>query len=175
MQNHHTNRYENIFYGTIAVSVLLMLLGVALDDPANILPGLHRIVSMQDLLITDYVQIAGVGASLINCGLVTIISILLIKLSKDPIIGFTLVEMGLMAGFSLFGKNPINIWPILLGTWLYAKSRGEHFGKYATTGLMSTALSPIVSYIFLDNGWGNPALALLVGVIIGFLMPPLAA
>ena len=40
---------------------------------------------------------------------------------------------------------------------------------------MSTALSPIVSYIFLDNGWGNPVLALLFGVIIGFIMPPLAA
>ena len=69
MQNHHTNRYEKIFPGTIAVSILLMLLGVALDDPANILPGLYRIISMQDLLITDYVEIAGVGATLINSGL----------------------------------------------------------------------------------------------------------
>ena len=40
------NRYEKIFPGTIAASVLLMLLGIALDDPANILPGLYRIVTM---------------------------------------------------------------------------------------------------------------------------------
>ena len=34
-----------------------------------------------------------------------IISILVIKLSGDPFNGFTVVEMGLMAGFSLFGKK----------------------------------------------------------------------
>ena len=52
-----------IIPGTIIVSGLLMLLGVLMDDPANILPGLYRIVTMQDLLITDYVYIAGVGAT----------------------------------------------------------------------------------------------------------------
>ena len=98
-------RYDKIFPGTVAASILLMLLGVALDDPSNILPGLYHIVTMQDLLITDYVYIAGVGATLINSGLVMIISILIIKLSGDPFNGFTLVEMGLMAGFSMFGKN----------------------------------------------------------------------
>ena len=39
--------------------------------------------------------------------------------------GLTLVEMGLMSGFSLFGKNFVNIRPILAGTWLYAKVRRE--------------------------------------------------
>ena len=175
LQNHHTNRYENIFYGTIVVSVLLMLLGVILDDPANILPGLYRIVSMQDLLITDYVQIAGVGASLINCGLVTIISILLIKLSKDPINGFTLVEMGLMAGFSLFGKNIFNIWPIILGTYLYARYQKEPFSKYASVALLATALSPLVSYMALGSIHASLPLGLLVGILVGFILPSLTA
>ena len=79
------NRYDRIFPGTIAASILLMLLGVALDDPANILPGLYHIVTMQDLLITDYVHIAGVGATLINSGLVMILSILIIKLSGEAL------------------------------------------------------------------------------------------
>ena len=115
------DRYKKMIPGTILASILLMLLGVLLDDPADILPGLYRIVTMQDLLITDYVYIAGVGATLINCGLIMLISVLIIKLSKDALNGFTLVEIGLMAGFSLFGKNIFNIWPIILGTWLYAK------------------------------------------------------
>ena len=131
-----------MFSATIAVSLLMMLLGVVLDDPRNILPGLYHIVTMQDLLITDYVRIAGVGATLINCGLVTIISILLIKLSDDTFNGFTLVEMGLMAGFSLFGKNILNIWPILLGTWLYARYQKQPFGKHVSVGLLATSLSP---------------------------------
>ena len=55
------DRFKKMIPGTILASILLMLLGVLLDDPADILPGLYRIVTMQDLLITDYVYIAGVA------------------------------------------------------------------------------------------------------------------
>ena len=156
------DRYKKMIPGTILASILLMLLGVLLDDPADILPGLYRIVTMQDLLITDYVYIAGVGATLINCGLIMLISVLIIKLSKDALNGFTLVEIGLMAGFSLFGKNIFNIWPIILGTWLYAKYQREPFGKYAGVALLATSLSPLVSYICLlytSGGAGRAAAA----------------
>ena len=50
------NRYKSLFPATIAVSLMLMLLGVILDDPRNILPGLYHIVTMQDLLIPAYVR-----------------------------------------------------------------------------------------------------------------------
>ena len=164
-----------ILPGTIIVSGLLMLLGVLMDDPANILPGLYHIVTMQDLLITDYVYIAGVGATMINLGLVTIVSIFLIKLSGDPFNGFTLAEMGLMAGFSLFGKNLFNIWPIILGTWLYAKYQKEPFGKYAGVALLGTSLSPLVSYMALGSIHANLLLGISVGVVIGFILPSLSA
>ena len=91
MENHH--RYDKIFPATIIFSVCLMLLGIIMDAPQNILPGLYRIVTMQDLLITDYIQIAGVGAAMVNAGIVTIISVCIIKLSGDPFNGFTIVEM----------------------------------------------------------------------------------
>lgn len=172
---HNPNRYDKIFHGTIVTSLLMMLLGAMMDDPANILPGLYRIVTMQDLLITDYVYIAGVGATLINSGLVTILSICIIKLSKDPMNGFTVVEMGLMAGFSLFGKNVFNIWPILLGTWLYAKYQREPFAKYASVGLLSTSLAPLVSYMALGSIHASIPLGVLTGVGIGFIMPSLSA
>ena len=169
------NRYEKIFPGTIITALLLMILGVALDDPANILPGLYKIITMQDLLITDYVYIAGVGATLVNSGLVTIISILLIKLSGDPFNGFTLVEMGLMAGFSMFGKNIVNIWPIILGTWLYAKYQKEPFAKYASVALLATSLSPLVSYMALGSTHASLPLGLLTGILVGFILPSLSA
>ena len=58
------NRYEKIFPGTIAVSGIIILLGVLLDDPIKIPVGMYHIVTMQDLLITDYVSIGGPGAAL---------------------------------------------------------------------------------------------------------------
>lgn len=169
------NRYERIVPGTILVSLLLMVLGIAMGDPANILPGLYKIITMQDLLITDYVYIAGIGATMVNSGLVTIISILIIKLSGDPFNGFTLVEMGLMAGFSLFGKNIFNIWPIILGTWLYAKYQKEPFAKYASVALLATSLSPLVSYMALGSIHASLWLGLFTGIVIGFVLPSLSA
>ena len=84
-----------------------------------------KIIVTEDALITDYVKIAGVSAALVNSALVTLVSLLLLYLSKEPPNGFTLVELGLMAGFSLFGKNIVNIWPIIAGTFLYAKRGGN--------------------------------------------------
>ena len=169
------NRFDKIFQGTLAFSGFLILLAFLMDDPRDILPGLYKIVSMQDLLITDYVYIAGVGAALVNSALVTIVSILIIKLSKDPMNGFTLAEVGLMAGFSLFGKNVFNIWPILLGTWLYAKYQREPFGKYAGIALLATSLSPLVSYMALGSIHASLPLGFVTGIVVGFILPPLSA
>ena len=169
------NRYEKIFPAAIVFSIGLMILGIVLDDPAQIPAGLYRIVTMQDLLITDYIQIAGPGAAFVNAGIVTIVSICLIKFSGDPFNGHTIVTIGLMSGFSLFGKNFLNIWPIIFGTWLYARYQKESFAKYTSTALLATSLSPLVSYMALGSIHASIPLGAAVGVVIGFLLPSLAA
>ena len=168
-------RYRNMTPWLLAYAGALLLLGLLLDSPSSIFAGLERIVLTEDALITDYVLVSGPGAALVNSALVTLISIVILGASGEPFNGFSLVVVGLMSGFSLFGKNYANIWPILLGSWLYAKSRREPFGRYASTALLSTALAPVVSYIALDNGWGTPLAGVLTGVLIGFVMPPLSA
>jgi len=169
------DRYKNLFPATLIFSAGLILLGLMLEAPLDILEGLWHIVTMQDLLITDYVSIGGPGAALVNAGLVTMISISLIKLSKDPFNGFTIVEMGLMAGFSLFGKNFINIWPIILGTWLYARYQKEPFSKHASVALLATSLAPLVSYMALGSIHASLPLGMVTGVVIGFILPSLSA
>ena len=168
-------RYETLYIMLLIFASGLFLAGALLDTPDNIARGLIRIVMTEDPLITDYVRLAGVGAALINSSVVTALSVLILRSSGEPANGFTLVVVGLMAGFSLFGKNPVNTWPIVLGTWLYAKSRKEPFGKYAAVALLSSALGPVISYIILDNGWGTPVLGVATGLMIGFVMPSLSA
>ena len=107
-------RYETIFPATLSYCALLIVLAFVLDTPSNIGRGLLRIVFLGDTLITDYVAMAGVGATLINSALVVLISLTVLHLVGDPLNGATLMVLGLMAGFSLFGKNIFNIWPFLL-------------------------------------------------------------
>lgn len=168
-------RYDSLLNYLWIFTVCLALLGFVLDSPENILKGLIAIVMTEDALITDYFLVAGPGAALVNSALVTSISLVLLRLSGDTLNGMTLVEVGLMSGFSLFGKNYLNIWPILLGSWLYPVSRKEPYGSYVGIGLMATALSPVISYIALDNGWGSVPLGIIVGIVIGYIMAPLAA
>lgn len=151
------------------------MLGLLAGDPRSLPGGLWTIIINEDTLITDYIHLAGPGPALFNAGLVTLISIAILFITGDPPNGYTLVVTGLMSGFALFGKNILNIWPILAGTWLYAKLQREPFSKYAGAALLSTALAPVISYIALS---GRPFCLLeacLVGLIIGFLLPPLSA
>ena len=170
-----TPRYKAMYPALLGFSVVLIAAGLLVGDPDQLLPGLGRILLTENALITDYVLVAGLGAALVNSGVVSLISIAVLYFSHTPCNGMTQVVVGLMSGFSLFGKNPANICPILLGTWLYAKSRREPFGKYAAIGLMATALSPLVSYIALESGLDSPVAGILTGTAIGFLMPALSA
>ena len=169
------NYHKTIFPAIVGFSVGLMALGLMLDEPRNILIGLYRIISLQDLLITDYIRIAGPGAAFFNAGIVTLISICLLRICGSTFNGFTLVEMGLMAGFSLFGKNFLNIWPIILGTLLYSYYQHEPFVKHISVALLATSLSPLVSYMSFGSAHASLCLGFAIGVLIGFLLPPLSA
>ena len=51
----------------------------------------------------------------------------------------------LVLGFALFGKNLLNVWPIVVGVWLYARFRREPFATHINTAFFGVALAPIVS------------------------------
>ena len=168
-------RYYKMYPAALCFCAFLAATGLILGDPAQVIPGIRTIILTEDALITDYIQIAGMSAAFVNSALVTLISLILLRLCGEPVNGFTLVELGLMAGFALFGKNIANIWPIIAGTFLYAKVRREPFGKYVSIALLATALAPVVTYVALDNGFGNLWWGILVGLLIGFVLPPLSA
>ena len=85
--------------------------------------------------------------------------------------------MFLMAGFSLFGKNPINILPFFLGVWIYAKVKGQPMARYTNAALFSSTLAPIVSDVLLKTPV-HPVFSILlafaVGTVIGYIIIPMA-
>ena len=169
-------RHDRMYLVLLGAAAALALMGLCVSTPMEIVQGLWDIATRGDVLITDYMETAGMGAAFVNAALVTAVSVMLLYLSGDPVNGFTLVTVGLMASFSFFGKNIFNIWPILAGTWLYALLKREPFSKYVSVGLLSTALSPLVSFVALDTGGGvRLAEAGLIGLLIGFVMPSLSA
>lgn len=169
-------RYRKIDWGIGLWIAFLYLLAFLVDTPEQIWAGLGQILLSQDVLITDYFALAGPGAALFNSATVTLITAILLLLSKDLPNGFTIVVTGLMSGFAFFGKNFVNILPIIFGSILYCIVVKEPFAKHVNSALVGTSLAPIVSFAALsDGGWGMPALGLIMGLAIGFIISPLCA
>ncbi len=169
------NRYDRLYPVALGVAAVLIAASLLVGPPSALLPGLWKIITVQDLLITDYFYVAGAGPALLNAALVLALSLTLVRRVDDALNGFTVVQMGLMAGFALFGKNIVNIWPTILGGWLYAKYRGEPFSKHLSSALLSTALSPLVSYMAFGSKHASLLLGCAVGVAVGFVLPALSA
>ncbi len=158
-------------------AALLFAAAFLYDSPGEILAGMEKIIRSRDSLITDYFELAGYGAGFFNAGLMLTISILLIEAVKIPYTGLTLGALFISTCFGFWGKNPINIIPIIFGTWLYAKLHHAHFSRYIYTALFATCLAPFVTeMVYLlpfGLGW-NLLLAALLGIFIGFVIPPLS-
>ena len=113
----------------------------------EILQGLVAIVESPDFLITDYFVVGGPGAALFNASLSTLLCILIIYLLGMEFDGHTITSTALLFGFSLFGKNIVNIWTIMMGVCLYSRFHGVSITKYLYVGLYGTSLSPIITQI----------------------------
>ncbi len=151
--------------------------GFLIQPFGGILEGIVNIVREPDFLITDYFVIGGIGAAFVNAGLLTLISIGIIYWLGMEMNGHTITSVCLMFGFSLFGKNLLNIWTILMGVGVYAWYHKTHVSRYIYIGFYGTSLSPIITQVMHVEYLPMAArfvICILTGVIIGFVLPSLA-
>lgn len=163
---------------SIVSIVLLVIAAFLCDSPKEILLGMRKIIVSRDALITDYFELAGSGAAFMNAAMVSGICLVLVLVQKIPFTGPTLAALFINAGYALWGKNPVNILPVLLGTYVYAKVHHAHFGRYIYTALFGTCLAPLVTevlYLLPFEAPLNFVTVIAVGILIGFLLPPLSA
>ena len=172
------NPSDFVFGTMMAFSLFLVFFGLFQQPPAEMLAGLAAILTGPSGLISDYIVIGGLGSAFVNAGLVTLASTLLLRWAKLPFSGISVAVTFMMAGFALFGKNILNIWPILGGVWIYSKYKKEDFGRFVYIGLFGTTLGPVVTEMFYLSS-GNPLqyfpAMILSGLVIGFVLPPVAA
>ena len=165
------------FFLLSLLPVYFMVIGLFLQPIQEIGPGIVRLIKEPDFLITDYFVVGGVGAALINAGALTLMSIGIIYFMGMDMDGHTITSSCLMFGFSLFGKNLLNIWAILAGVYLYARYHKTSMRRYIYIGFYGTSLSPIITQMMQVGNLPvvmRMAIALAVGLIIGFVLPPLS-
>ena len=165
---------------TTMLVIFVVLFGMAFmfDDLATIWEGYLNILQSPSVLISDYLHIGGLGATLFNVATIMLINIIMISALKLKMSGPIFAGLLTIAGFSFFGKNIFNTIPIYFGIYLHARYQRLEFKSFIIVVLFSTGISPIVSYLIFGTGWafyiGIPA-GIIVGIITGFVLPALSA
>lgn len=155
-----------------------VVFGFMAESPVMIAQGLLRIITEPAVLITDYISVGGIGAAFVNAGVLMLISIIMLFLLKVDISGISIASIFLMGSFALFGKNICNIWPIILGVYLYSKLRKEPFKTHVHIAFLATSIAPIVTellFVISMPLWVRIFFSISVGVSIGILIAPLSS
>ena len=158
--------------------VICLLLSFVLSDINELFSGLKKIIIHRDVLLTDYIEVGGIGATLLNVSLLTLINILFLWVLGSSIGGLQIAGIFTIAGFAFFGKNIVNVWPIYLGGLLYAKYQKKEYKNFIIVSMFGTALAPMVTEIVyalspsINLGIG---ITIVVGTLVGFVLPPIAA
>ena len=162
----------------LTIYIVFILFALILDTPGNIVQGLWRIVSSRAILITDYVELGGIGATLINAMAIGSLSVaLLVRTGVKPN-GAIIMALWLTTGFAFFGKNLFNMLPVTTGVWLFSKYQKEPFMNYSLTALLAATVAPVVSEISFGGMLNFPIsiiFGILMGIFAGFIFPPISA
>lgn len=159
------------------VAIVPLILGFIVDTPQNIIEGFYNIFTGSDVLIVDYIAVGGLGATLINVGFVVLVSLIILVVSKADMNGAAFASVFLMGSFSFFGKNILNIWPILIGTLLYAKITKESYRDIVHMSLLATSFAPLFTELikFLPIPLvPSVIISFIISASVGFVIKPVA-
>ena len=168
------NLFRNL---TIFCVAALAAAAFLCDSPADILEGMGKILTSRSVLITDYFVVGGMGASFLNASLVLGFGIILVLVEKIPFSGPTMAALFMNTGYGLWGKNPLTVIPIVFGIQIYCRIHHVKMSRHIYTALYGTCLAPFVTEIYYMLHL--PVIvrflaAILLGILIGFLLPPLS-
>lgn len=155
-----------------------MGLSFLFNSPGEIWEGSIKIIYSPCNLLTDYFELTSIGATLMNAGIMTLVSVGVVIMNRATITGPVAAAIFTVAGFSFFGKNLFNSIPIALGVLVYSKFVRLPYNRFLAQALFGSALGPLVSMITFSVGLPLPAGLLAgtaCGMLAGFLLPPLSS
>lgn len=158
---------------------------VLAPDLPEIFSGFWRILTKPSLLTKDYflLELGSVSGSMLNYAVVGTMLCAMTFLPGATVTGTTVAAYFLTLGFCSYGMNALNVLPFFLGVFVYSRIRRMPFAKNINFAMFCTALAPLVSEVLFRypdvevHGITllGVALALLIGIVVGCVMPVLCA
>ena len=167
-----------------AFAVAFVIGALVAPDRADMLNGLVRLCAAPAQLTKDWFLpgMGGVSASMLNAAIVSAMLCALTFLPGAEVNGTTVLGFFLTVGFCSWGMSPVNVLPMLLGTFVYARIKKLPLGQCVNAAMFATGLSPLVTQALFYYPVAGSAprfsllglvLALAIGVVVGCAMPAL--
>ena len=167
-------RYRDFYLA----SLIFVLFGLSLDSFTNIYQGIINILTSPSVLVSDYMEIGGMGAAFVNAGLMLFLSVFVSNRSGARLTGAHISGLFTVLGFSFFGKNILNTIPLMVGVYLYCKYKKLEVSNYMHVMCFVTGISPVVSLFYFGLNFSiitGFTLGALVGILVGFIIIPISA
>lgn len=167
--------FLKLLFGFFAAAFLIA--AVCMPDRGSMFTGLWKIVSQPCKISTNFFAVGGYAATFLNMGLVALCCLALYAGLKAAVNNVSTLAFLLTLGFCSWGIHILNMWPSMLGVWLYSLVKKEKPNVNAM--LFSTGIAPLITELMVRYphpeavGFTLPGvlLALVVGLFIGFFLP----
>lgn len=150
------NLILGIYLATLFTSMII--LGFIFNNKS--FKGYKNILQSSGRAVADYVKIGGFGSTLINMGLLGLLTSAYIIMVKGELNGPTIGGVFTVVGFGAFGKHIKNILPILLG--VYIATLLQIWDANSTGALLAALFGTTLAPIAGEYGWKN-------GMVAGFV------
>ena len=169
--------FLKVLFGFFALAFLAA--AVLMPDRGRMISGLYQIISQPNKISTNYFYLGGYAATFLNMGLVALFCLALFVIFGATANNVSTLAFLLTLGFTSWGINVLNMWPSILGVLLYCGVKREKLGANVNVMLFSTGIAPLITELMVRYprpeavGFNLPgvALALVVGLAIGFFLP----
>ncbi|MBU1094020.1 MAG: DUF1576 domain-containing protein [Firmicutes bacterium] len=154
--------------------IAAFIFAFSLEPISDILSKYRQILMSSSVLLSDYLYIGGLSATLVNVLLTTGLNLIIIKALKVKMNGAIFACILTIAGFAFFGKNLYNALPLHIGIFLYCKVSKTQCKDHILVFLLSSGISPITSFLIFGAGFKlvyGIILGVVVGIIVGFILP----
>lgn len=131
----------------------------------NTFNGYDSLVTTGGRLLSDYILTEGLGLSLMNAGILGLLSLGLVSFLNTPLNGALIAGIFTVFGFGAFGKHPINCIPVVLGVLLASMFKVWEYDSFnvALSALFATTLAPVA-------GVFGPVMGLFAGFLHLFVV-----
>lgn len=161
-------------YSVYLVFLVSFIAILSMGNPIDLFKNYLLILTNPAILLTDFIALAGLGATLLNVFITLLLNVIFLNVYKQKYTGGVIACLFTIAGFSFFGKSSINFIPLYIGVILYTKLHKFNMREHINVLLLSSGLSPVVSYLAFGAGFSlgfGLLVGCLLGILLGYLLP----